>query len=62
MKTALKLLQISSLAMAILLVIAFVFAILGKLNWIQFFLLAALFALCAYVIIPRIRGVLSRHP
>ncbi len=60
MKTSLRVLQCFSIAMALVLVLAFIFAILGKLNWIQFFFLAALFALCAYVIIPRIRAVLTR--
>jgi hypothetical protein len=60
MKTALRLLQCFSIAMALTLVLSFIFAILGKMTWLQFFVLAALFALCAYVIIPRIRGILMR--
>ncbi len=61
MKTALKLLQWFSFALLLLIVLTFVLAILGRVPWGVFWILAALIALCAYVLIPRVRAVLLRH-
>lgn len=49
-----------SIALIILMILGFVFAIIGKLPWGSFWILAILLAICAYIIIPRIRAVLVR--
>ncbi|MEK6849385.1 MAG: hypothetical protein AABY01_02320 [Nanoarchaeota archaeon] len=58
---ALKLLQIATLLLMLLMIIGFVLAIFGRLPWTQFWILAACMALCAYWLIPSIRKKLEAN-
>lgn len=59
MRAVLKVLQFFSITLAVLIVAAFVLAVLGRFPWNAFWVLAALLALVAYVILPRIRKKFS---
>lgn len=61
MKWALPVLKGFSIFLLALIVISFVLAILGRLAWLAFWIIAALVALCAYVLIPRIRKVVENY-
>ncbi|MBI4145660.1 hypothetical protein HY493_05670 [Candidatus Woesearchaeota archaeon] len=61
MRWALPVLKGFSIFLLFLIVVSFVLAIIDKLAWLAFWIIAALVALCAYVLIPRIRKVIERY-
>jgi|GEM_PF-3793419 len=53
-------LQVFAVLLALLIVLLFVFAIVGHLSWLRFFLAAALFSFIAYFVLPRVRAILEK--
>lgn len=61
MRIWIRLIKIFTLILAITLILAFFFAVTGRMPWLSFWIIAGLMALVAYVILPRVKKIIANY-
>ena len=61
MKVSIKLLQVFTVLLALILIASFVLAIMRRMPWLTFWIIAALVGFVAYVVLPRVTKIIAQY-
>lgn len=61
MRYMIKVLQVFTVLLALILIVSFFFAVIGKMPWLTFWILLAVIAVVAYFILPRVTKIIAKY-